>query len=443
MSADLGPPGGLQIGQIVAGRYRIEGQIGQGGTGTVYRATHLALEREVAVKILLPQRQTMSVYRARFEREARVASALQHPGAVHIYDFGEDEGALYLVMALLTGQTLRQALGTGNALPYAQTLQVTRGLVDLLVAAHGMGLVHRDLKPENIFLEPIAHPRRDGPESQVMVVDFGLAYIEDDDTRGRVTESGMMSGTPQYMSPEQCRSKEVGAPSDIYALGCILYELLTGQLPFDGALFEIMSAHLYTPPVAPSLLPGAEEIPRVMDDLVMRLLRKRPSDRPSAPDVLRVVDAIIGRAGGRERGRDIRMLGDRATRMLATPPPRLVASTPAPLPTGGAQVGVCGTLSNDLQLALKLNGVVPVSLSDPTEEAPPVILALTLEPEALPAWLATGRQVVTAGDPSDVEGLTRLLRMGVAEVVPHTATAAEVVSRVKRALRRAKRGQRR
>lgn len=437
----MSPPetGPLSPGALLAGRYRIEAQIGQGGAGAVYKATHLQLRRPVAIKILLPQRQTMSVYRARFEREARVASALRHPGTVEIYDFGEADGCMYLVMALLEGQTLRHYVGPQHPLELPGILRLGRDLSDVLISAHQIGLVHRDLKPENVFIEP--NPRPEQPPRAV-VVDFGLAYIEADADRGRVTETGMMSGTPQYMSPEQCRAKAVGPASDVYALGCILYEAITGRVPFDGPLFELLSAHLYTTPVMPERPPGFEDppAPRGLQDLVMRMLRKRPDDRPSAADCLPVFEALLQRPGARERGRDARMLGSRASRMLATPPPQPTADADLTEPPEGLpEVGVLGALASELSMALKLNGLKPVPLKGPEDPGPAVVL-IRDQPEAtLQAWVKAGRAVITVADPGDVKGLARLLRLGVAEVIPAGASAAEHVTRIKAALRRSRR----
>lgn len=438
MSADRSQ-GVFSTGELVAERYHIEELLGQGGTGIVYRATHTTLHRPVAVKVLLPQRQSMAIYRARFEREAKVASALRHPAAVEIFDFGVFEGVPFLVMDLLTGPTLREALQPqGEPMELEKALKVGRAVVDLLTAAHHMGLVHRDLKPENIFLEPVERPGRP-VDFQAVVVDFGLAYIEDDADRGRITETGMMSGTPQYMSPEQCRAKGVGAASDMYAVGCILYELFTGQVPFDGTLFEVMSAHLYSPPTPPGQTLGAKDLPRVLEDLVMRLLRKRPSDRPTAGDVLRVLDAVSGQTRRRERGRDVRLLGERATRMIATPPPTTASATRGHIPSGGVAIGLAAPIAQDISMALKINGLLPMEMSGPEEDGPPVVLALGLELSSLEAWASGKRRVIASADPGDVERLTALLRLGVDEVVSESATAAEIVSRVRRAARRARR----
>ncbi|MCA9605560.1 MAG: serine/threonine protein kinase, partial [Myxococcales bacterium] len=182
------------IGTVVAGRYRIDAELGRGGMGIVYRAAQLPLERPVAVKVLRKELALDERARMRFEREARVASALAHPAAVTIHDFGEHEGAAFLVMELLEGATLATRIG-GAPLPVAEAIELATQLAEVVAAAHAIGLVHRDLKPENVMLV----------EDRVRVLDFGLAFLRAPGPAGRMTREGVVVGTPEYLSPEQAR----------------------------------------------------------------------------------------------------------------------------------------------------------------------------------------------------------------------------------------------
>ncbi|HEY1101171.1 MAG TPA: serine/threonine-protein kinase, partial [Myxococcota bacterium] len=226
-------------GDVIAGRYRIDEQLGRGGMGAVYRATQLGLLRAVAVKVLLPDR-TSQLVRDRFEREARVAAAMRHDGVVDVYDFGVDENArLFLVMELLIGESLGDRLDRERIMSDAAASDVIAQVSTALAAAHDVGLVHRDIKPDNIFC---VEPETVEAWPRCKVVDFGLAFIKDGGDLGRLTSDTIISGTPDYMAPEQCRGgAEVGPPADIYALGCLFLEMLTGRPPFGGEQGEVLA----------------------------------------------------------------------------------------------------------------------------------------------------------------------------------------------------------
>ena len=220
-------------GELIAGRYRIDEMLGRGGMGAVYRATQLGLLRAVAVKVLLPDRTSSSLVRERFEREARVAAAMQHDGVVAVYDFGVDESnRLFLVMELLIGESLGERLERERLLNEPNGSDVIAQVATALASAHDVGLVHRDIKPDNIFC---LDPEIPGALPRCKVVDFGLAFIKDGGDLGRFTSDTIISGTPDYMAPEQCRGgADVGPAADIYALGCVFLEILTGRAPFTG-----------------------------------------------------------------------------------------------------------------------------------------------------------------------------------------------------------------
>jgi serine/threonine protein kinase len=264
------------------GAYRIVRLLGEGGMGAVYEARQEPLERRVALKTLHADHAKSKEFIARFFNEAKVLSRLEHPSIVQVSDFGHAaDGTAYLVMEYLRGQSLgrriRELSERGERLPIATALQVCVQVADVLGMAHGQGIVHRDLKPENLML--VGDPVAPGGE-RVKVLDFGIAKLSDD--RGGVkTATNQMMGTPAYMSPEQCAGAGgVDAQTDVYALGCVLYELLSGRTPFvaDGP-GQLIGMHLFQEP--PLLLSVAPQVPSEIADLVHRMLRKERKQRPT------------------------------------------------------------------------------------------------------------------------------------------------------------------
>ncbi|MEZ4380984.1 MAG: protein kinase [Nannocystaceae bacterium] len=273
---ELGP------GDRVAGRYQIEAVIGEGAMGVVYRATHLHLGREVALKVL-SGRHDLPESRARFLREAQVAASLRHPNVVQIHDFGSDRGIPYLVMELLEGCDMRAAI-EGSGWTDERALRIAVAVAGVLVETHRIGLVHRDLKPENVFLE------RAGERENVRVLDFGIAVYEAGDDDGDGDKEGTVVGTPFYIAPEQAAGILVGPPADIYSFGCLLYEMFAGQPPFVGSAVEVMSSHLYEAPARPSER-GAAISPR-LEALIVGMMHKVPKWRPTASQVEAELRAI-------------------------------------------------------------------------------------------------------------------------------------------------------
>ena len=265
------------LGEVIAGRYQLESMLGQGGAGLVYAARDNELDRRVAIKLSWAYSEAQSDGFARIQREARVASTLHHPGAVAVHDFGSSGGRLYLVMELLEGESLAERLGRLGQLDCAEVARIAYCIGDALAAAHDAAIVHRDLKPANVFVD------HQGQDERVVVLDFGLAFSLDssDDSVGRLTEGNMTIGTPFYMSPEQIRDSDLGPASDIYSLGCVLFELLTGRSPFhDQSPAKVLSDHLYTP--APRASDYRPDIPAALDQLIARILEKNLADRPTA-----------------------------------------------------------------------------------------------------------------------------------------------------------------
>jgi len=421
-------------GQVIAGRYELVEMLGEGGMAEVWRAVQLNLGREVALKLLHAHIATDPTARARFEREARVAATLRHPNAVDVYDVGEDEDHAFLAMELLEGRALRDEVDA-HLPPLApqRTVQVAARVADVLATAHDRGLVHRDLKPENIFLE-----RAPGGEERVVVVDFGLAFIVDDDLRGRLTREGRAIGTPDYMSPEQCSGGTLGPPSDVYSLGCVLYEMLTTRPPFAGRDESPAYLHLLAPVIPPREARPDLPIPAALSDLCVRMLAKAAEERP---DMREVFEAIEGAADAAEQPRS-RLRGQpRAQRMVSEAPPGPTQERMVVRPDG-AELAVIGSLHGDMALALGANALVPFIVSDdqPVEDARAIYApGLGVEELLRVREAHEGVPLLTTANPKDMDRVAALVKIGVDEVVHEPVTAAEVAKKAWRAIRRARR----
>ena len=266
---------GNSVPQIIGTNLRVEALLGRGGMGTVYRAKHLTLDRTVAVKVINAEVAMNTEVSQRFAREARLMAKLRHPRAAMIYDSGTlPDGRLYIVMEYVEGTTLADILKREGRLPYKKAVDIAVSICDVLSEAHSVGIIHRDLKPANIMLN----------NQGVFVLDFGIAKMLNQDNaesmRLSMTGSGHLVGTPFYMSPEQCLGEQVEARSDLYSLGALLYEMLSGRPPFDD---EVLSAVIIKHAMveAPKIEQFAPDIPMTLAEVVNQLLAKKPDDRPA------------------------------------------------------------------------------------------------------------------------------------------------------------------
>ncbi|MDA2811378.1 serine/threonine-protein kinase [Nocardiopsis sp. RSe5-2] len=296
-------PTGLS-GTVLSGRYQLDEQIGSGGMGTVWRATDTLLNRPVAVKLLHPAQMAEPTSRERFRTEGRITAGLSHPGIAQVYDYGEQDDRAYLIMELVPGEPLSSILKRNEGLEPGVTLDILSQSAAALAAAHARGVVHRDIKPGNLLVTD---------DGTVKLTDFGIARGDQSVT---LTQTGMVMGTAQYISPEQASGRPATHASDIYALGVVAYECLAGQPPFTAdSPLALALAHTREPPP-----PLPEHLPGPLTDLVEALLAKDPAERPeSAGEVARAAQAL--RHGAPDLGA--------TTAMDLTDPTRTVVADPA------------------------------------------------------------------------------------------------------------------
>jgi len=325
------------INTLFDGRYRIVRKLGSGGMANVYLAEDEDLGRRVAIKILNERYANDDLFIERFRREAKSAAALSHPNIVSVYDRGEAEGTYYIAMEVIEGRSLKELIMTRGPLPIEEALAYTHEILEALRFAHRHGIIHRDIKPHNILIG-----------ERLKVTDFGIARAG----ASQMTEAGSIMGTAQYLSPEQARGAPVTASSDLYSVGIVLYEMLTGKVPFTGdSAIEIAMKHLNDAPKPPSKI--RPEIPEELDQVVLRALAKNPEDRyqtaeefsedlhrveaglPLAPETSEAATALLA-------GAAIPLATDGSTEVLAGtavtqpqgPPAPPAARTPQP-PYGG------------------------------------------------------------------------------------------------------------
>jgi eukaryotic-like serine/threonine-protein kinase len=294
----LPPKADPLLGQVLAGRYLIQKKLGEGGMGAVYLATHNVLEKQVALKVLHGEFARKADLVERFMQEAKSASRIRHENVIDISDFGSTpEGMVFFAMELLKGRDLHEEIArarlAGQLLPWERTKKIFLQICSALSAAHAIGIVHRDLKPENIYLVEFL-----GEPDFVKLLDFGIAKLTDVNEGDRkLTRTGMLFGTPEYMSPEQARGDTVDARVDVYAMGCILFQMVTGRVPFEADNFmSVLSLHLVEPPpVIPPDVFDSIGAPRTLAAVIDRALVKDRNQRFGSIDELA---AAVRRASG-------------------------------------------------------------------------------------------------------------------------------------------------
>ena len=312
------PTGDPMIAQTIDGRYEVVGVLGEGGMGKVYRVRHTALDRPFAMKVLRKDLARDAELAQRFIQEAKTTASVRHPNIVSITDFGRlPDDSPYFVMELLIGETLGDVIKAGGPIPAGRATRIIRQVALALGAAHTAGIVHRDMKPDNVFL--VGGMQGGVASDEVRVVDFGAAKILGS---SRMTKTGIVFGTPHYMSPEQASGAPVDHRADIYALGIIMYEMFTGRVPFEADTYMgVLTQHMFVNPLPPSQVsPAAREL-GALEDITLRALEKKPEDRYATMEELADnVDKVVRFSNGRaEISRQVE--GVRPRRSQPAPPP--------------------------------------------------------------------------------------------------------------------------
>jgi serine/threonine protein kinase len=327
------------IGLVLSDRYRIVRKLGEGGMGAVYQAEHALIEKRIALKVLFPELTRRTDLVARFLQEAKAASRIGHENVIDISDFGQSpEGLVYIAMEYLDGLDLGQLLKQSGPQPWPRARAILMQIAKALRAAHEHGIIHRDMKPENVFLI-----QREGRPDFVKVLDFGIAKsVNEDGDAPRLTQAGMIFGTPEYMSPEQAQGQTPDHRVDVYATGCLMYHLLTGSVPFTADNFMgILTKHMLEPVVPPRRRAPSLRIPADVEAVCLRALEKDRDKRWQDMDQLY---RALGAAGGEPfeaSGVYTPSAALRYPTLTPTPRPREgrveAAASPAPStsPTGG------------------------------------------------------------------------------------------------------------
>ncbi|MFZ1864151.1 MAG: serine/threonine-protein kinase [Polyangiales bacterium] len=326
------------VGRTIDQRYRVEEVIGEGGMGLVYRVTHTRLNKTLAIKVIRRENTRDQEVIARFRREAESASAIGNQHIVDVSDFGMlEDGSTYFVMECLHGMDLIDAMDIAQRMPEERAIRIAIQLCKALGAAHRAGIVHRDLKPENVFLT-----QREDVDDFVKVLDFGIAKVANG--HKRITRAGEVLGTPHYMSPEQCEGEDVDHRTDVYALGVLLYEMITGHVPHDAdTMMGILTKHMYEDPIPPKV--RVPQISDALEQVILRCLEKKPEQRYQTMSEIEA-DLVRIEAGQQPVGPD-------TVTLTPTKPPRGARVRVSPIYLGGlgmALLALAGALAMSVWL---------------------------------------------------------------------------------------------
>jgi serine/threonine-protein kinase len=407
------PPGAARAadlaGREIVGRYRLLSKLGEGGMGAVYRGEQISLKRKVAIKLLRPELSADPGLVRRFNSEAELVAKLSHPNTVNIYDFGQDaDGTLFIAMEYIEGRSLRAAMTAEGPLPPRRAIPIVMQVAGSLVDAHAHGIIHRDLKPDNVMLTDRGRER-----DIARVLDFGIAKLREEgkNTVNQMTQAGDLVGTPQYMAPEQIRGDKVDGRTDVYALGALLYEIVTGRLPFEGpTVMAILSKHLTETPPPPSVRRPDLGLPPQLDAVVMCALAKEPEQRTASMELFaEQLAAVLAIVGGAHTGAGAAVMPPttaphwQATPGWQTAPPGAPAgapagnlATPAPYPptvSTPAPMAALGPAPMPMPASMPMPAPMPMPASMPMPA--PMPHAAVAAPRRTGLWI--GLIVVVVG----------------------------------------------
>ena len=437
-------------GVVLGGRYRLDFELGRGGMGTVYAGRHLSLAIPIAVKVMLPRYAADPHWLRRFEREAKATSRLHQRNVVRVLDFGRHEGLPFLVMELLEGTPLSDWLvGRPSPPTLEEVAEVMLGIFDAFDAAHSEGIIHRDLKPDNVFLAT----ESDGQQI-VKILDFGLAHMTEPDS-DTLTKAEMVAGTPEYMSPEQCRTLQVGPAADIYAMGCLLTEMLQLEPPFVGRTHvDVMTKQMFYEPPALRRGADAEPVPPLLERLRLDMLSKRAASRPASVREAkrRFVEALSAEAEAEllPPRKDAGPGGARQDRVPIWEAEEGDGGSPGRASRMRGEVGLWSLerrergLDEMCTMALRARGARTRSIEGVEEMVDVDVVVLDAGSklrEALEVSRASGgvARVIVCLEEVTPEAMRELIEAGAAVVIPYPVEADKLARKVRRQLARAQR----